>query len=53
MRAGYFQHSGPQPFLDEMHDAPVRYTVLDELHQPFVVEGVCTNIGIEYPAHLL
>ena len=30
------QHAGVQPFLDEPHDAPVRYPVLDELHQPFV-----------------
>src|SRR5438445_2840365 len=35
-------HAGVQPFLDESHDAPVRYAVLDELHQPPMVEGVET-----------
>jgi len=30
------QHAGPQPFLDEPHDAPVCHPMLDELHKPFV-----------------
>ena len=34
------QHSGGKPFLDQPHDAPVRYTVLDELHQPSLLEGI-------------
>ena len=34
------QHAGVQPFLDEPHDAPVRHTVLDEPHQPSVLQGV-------------
>jgi len=34
------QHARVQPFLDEPHDAPVRYPVLDELHQPFVGNGI-------------
>src|SRR2546425_4456773 len=49
------QHAGVQPFLDEPHDAPVRHAVLDELHQPPVVEGVeePTDIGVEHPVHPL
>src|SRR5213593_3965108 len=49
------QHAGGQPFLDESHDAPVRHAVLDELHQPPVVEGVeePPDVGIEHPVHLL
>jgi hypothetical protein len=35
-----FHHAGFQPFLDESHDALVRYTMLDEPNQPFVVDGV-------------
>ena len=34
------QHPGPQPFLDEPHDAPVCNPVLDELHQPFVGNSI-------------
>src|SRR5881296_434886 len=49
------QHTGPEPFLDEPHDAPVRHTVLDELHQPSVVESVeeAPDVGVEHPVHLL
>src|SRR5439155_21777626 len=47
------QHAGPQPFLDETHDAPVPHTVLEKLHQPAVVKGIeeATDVGIEHPAH--
>src|SRR5512136_1149828 len=47
------QHAGSQPFLDEAHDAPVPYTVLDEPHQPFVAERVeeAADVGIEHPVH--
>src|SRR6266404_2660892 len=34
------QHAGLQPFLDEPHDAPVCYPVLDELHPPFVGNSI-------------
>ena len=36
-------------FLDESHDAPVRYTVLDEPDQPSVNEGVekAPDVGVE------
>src|SRR5215469_8195169 len=30
------QHAGIQPFLDEPHNASVRNSMLDELHQPSV-----------------
>ena len=49
------QHAGPQPFLDEAHDAPVRHAVLEKLHQPPVVKGIeeATDVGIEHPVHPL
>ena len=49
------QHAGLEPFLDQSHDAPVRNPVLDELHQPPVVDGLeePTDVGIEHPVHLL
>jgi hypothetical protein len=34
------QHTGLQPFLDESHNAPIRYAVLNELHQPSVSHGI-------------
>ena len=49
------QHAGVEPFLDQPHDALVRHPVLDELHQPPVVDGIekPTDVGIEHPVHLL
>src|SRR6266545_6077734 len=49
------QYAGAQPFLDEPHDAPVRYPVLDELHQAFVVDGIkeTPNVRIQHPVHVL
>jgi hypothetical protein len=48
-----FQHAGFKPFLDQTHDAPVGYTVLDKLHQPFLIESVIKlpDVGIEHPVH--
>src|SRR5882724_10900826 len=48
------QHAGPQPFLDEPHDAPVCYPVLDELHKPFVGKPIekAFDVQIEHPVHL-
>src|SRR3989454_4915803 len=48
------QHAGGQPFLNEPHDAPICYPVLDELHQPFVGKPIekVVNIQIEHPVHL-
>jgi len=49
------EHARLEPFLDQPHDAPVGYTMLDELHQPYVVESVVepADVGIEHPVHLL
>ncbi|HWE95318.1 MAG TPA: hypothetical protein VG269_15230 [Tepidisphaeraceae bacterium] len=48
-------HAGVQPFLDVTHDATICDPVLDELHQPFVVQRVeePANVRVEQPAHLL
>jgi hypothetical protein len=48
------QHTSPQPLPDESPDAPVPYAVLDELHQPSLVEGIekPPDVRIEHPAHL-
>src|SRR6516225_311445 len=48
------QHAGLQPFTDEPTDARVRNPVLDELHQPFVVDGIeePTNVRVQHPVHL-
>ena len=50
-----FHHAGVQPFLDVTHDALVRNPVLDELHQPFVIQRVeeSTNVRVEQLVHLL
>src|SRR5438876_7408847 len=47
------QHAGPQPFLDEPHDAPVCNPVLDELHKPFVGNPVekAFDVQIKHPVH--
>src|SRR6266702_282049 len=47
------QHTGCQPFLDEPHDAPVRDAMLDELHQPSVIDRVeeTPDVHIEHPVH--
>src|SRR5882757_5063032 len=48
------QHAGVEPFLDQSHDAPICYPVLDELHQPFVRDRIekAANVNIEHPVHL-
>ena len=50
-----FHHAGVQPFLDVTHDAWVADPVLDELHQPFVVQRIekPANVRVEQPVHLL
>ncbi len=47
------QHAGIQPFLDEPHDAPICYPVLDELHKPFVRKSIeeAFDVQIEHPVH--
>src|SRR5438105_1552178 len=48
-----FQHAGLEPFLNQVHDAPIGYAVLDEFHQPPLIESVIKlpDVGIEHPAH--
>src|SRR6266700_3193965 len=48
------QHAGVEPFLDQSHDAPICYPVLEEFHQPFVGKPIekVANIQIEHPVHL-
>src|SRR4029453_3620874 len=47
------QHTGLQPFLDESYDAPGRYPVLNEPHQPSRTHGVekARDVDIEPPVH--
>src|SRR5690606_5597010 len=47
------QHASVQPFLDEPHDAPIRDAMLDESHQPPVVDGIeePTDVQVEHPVH--
>src|SRR5580700_8664668 len=47
------QHAGVEPFLDQSHDAPICYPVLDEFHKPFVGKPIekVANIQIEHPVH--
>src|SRR5271154_28597 len=49
------QHTGVEPFLDQPHDALIRHTMLDELHEPRVLQRVeeAAQIRIEHPVHLL
>ena len=35
-----FHHARLQPFLDQAHDSLVCYPLLDELHQPFMIDFV-------------
>ena len=35
-----FQHAGFEPFLNQAHDAPIGYAVLDKFHQPPLIESV-------------
>src|SRR6266853_3143718 len=48
------QHARVEPFLDQSHDAPICYPVLDEFHQPFVGKPIekVADIQIEHPVHL-
>src|SRR6266536_3620509 len=47
------QHPGLEPLLDQPHHAPIRYSMLNKLNQPSVVEGVkeTADVGIEHPVH--
>jgi hypothetical protein len=48
-----FQHAGFEPFLNQAHDAPIGYAVLDKFHQPPLIESVIKlpDVGIEHPSH--
>src|SRR5580700_5958735 len=48
-----FPHARLEPFLDQAHDAPVGYAVLDELYQPSLIESVIKlpDVGIKHPVH--
>src|SRR5207245_10486168 len=48
-----FQHARLEPFLDQAHDAPVGYAMLDKLYQPSLIESVVKlpDVGIEHPVH--
>jgi len=48
------KHARIQPLLNVAQNALVCYTVLDELRQPFVVDGIkiTPNVCIQHPAHL-
>src|ERR1700730_15866609 len=50
----FFQHARVQPFTNEPHDALVSYSVLDELHQPFMVQTIeeRADVAVQHPFHL-
>src|SRR5580704_2502406 len=47
------QHAGIEPFLDQSHDAPICYPMLDEFHKPFVGKSIekALDVQIEHPVH--
>ncbi len=48
-----FQHARVQPFLDESHDAPIRYPMLEEPDQPCVRQPVkkAAHVQVQHPIH--
>jgi hypothetical protein len=36
----FLQHARLEPFVDQAHDAPIGYAMLDKFHQPSVIESV-------------
>ncbi len=48
-----FQHACVQPFLDESHDAPIRYPMLEEPDQPCVRQPVkeAAHVQVQHPVH--
>jgi hypothetical protein len=48
-----FQHASVQPFLDEPHDAPVRYPMLEKPDQPLVRQPVekAAHVQVQHPVH--
>ena len=47
------QHACLEPFVNQAHDAPVCYAMLDKLPHPSVIERVIKppDVGIEHPVH--
>src|SRR5438552_16046596 len=47
------QHARIEPFLDQPHDAPICYPMLDEFHKPFVRNSIekAFDVQIEHPVH--
>src|SRR5208283_3474531 len=47
------KHTGTEPFLDQPHDALIRHTMLNELHEPRMLQRIeeATQIRIEHPVH--
>jgi hypothetical protein len=48
-----FEHARVQPFLDEPHDAPVRYPMLEKPDQPCVRQPVkkAAHVQVQHPIH--
>src|SRR5208283_2426300 len=48
-----FQHARVQPFLDETHDAPIRYPMLEKPDQPLVRQPIekAAHVQIQHPVH--
>ena len=48
-----FQHARVQPFLDEPHDAPVRYPMLEEPDQPLMRQPIekAAHVQVQHPVH--
>ena len=48
-----FQHACVQPFLDESHDAPVRYPMLEKPDQPLVRQPIkeAAHVQVQHPVH--
>ena len=48
-----FQHARVQPFLDEPHDAPVRYPMLEKPDQPLVRQPIkeAAHVQVQHPVH--
>src|SRR5271167_857308 len=47
------KHTSTEPFLDQPHDALIRHTMLNELHEPRMLQRIeeATQIRIEHPVH--
>jgi hypothetical protein len=50
-----FEPQSAEPFLDQPHDALICHTMLDELHEPRMLQRIeeAAQIRIEHPVHFL